>query len=102
MAVRVETPVTREMWQEMIGKVYPECAFLDFATAFAGSDRPSIAPRLEEILAEFPRQAPEGSFAWHEATIIGFWLDPHHNYIAIRFSKTTGDEFDGFMVNSLG
>lgn len=102
MAVKVESFVTREAWQEMMCSVFPGCTFLDSATVFARLEKPTMAPRLEEILAEFSNQGRRGSFAEHEDAIVGFWLDPHHNYLAIRFSKASGDEFDGFMVNSIG
>ena len=102
MAVRAERPTTRETWQEIMGSVFPGCTFLDFATAFAGPEKPTMAPRLQEILAEFPDQERGGSFCKHEDAIVGFWLDPLHNYSAIRFSKASGDDFDGFLVNSIG
>lgn len=102
MAVKVERPVTREAWQEMMSRVFPGCAFVDSATMYGEPGKATMAPRLREILAEFSDQGREGSFAKHEDAIVGFWLDPHHNYVAIRFSKASGDEFDGFLVNSIG
>ena len=102
MAVRVEKPLAREAWEDMMRSVFAGCVFLDSATVFAGPEKPNMAPRLQEILAEFSDQGRGGSFARHEDAVVGFWLDPHHNYVAIRFSKASGDEFDGFLVNSIG
>jgi hypothetical protein len=102
MAVRVDRAVAIENWQDFMAGVFPGCTFRNFAGAFEGTETRQIAPRLQEILSEFGEQRRTAVFAVHEDAIVGLWVDPHHNYVAIKFSKASGDEFDGFMVNSLG
>ena len=55
--------------------------------------------RLREILDELGRGAV---FAVSEGRVAGIWVDRFHNYLAIRFSKALGDDFDGTMISSVG
>lgn len=102
MAVRVDSAVTVSAWQDFMLSVYSGCTFHDYQTTFVSTPTGGIAPRLEEILSEFAEHGYSAIFAIHNGAIVGFWVDAHHNYIAIEFSKSSGDEFDGFMVNSIG
>ena len=102
MAVRVDRAVGVEAWQDFMRAVYPSCRFHDYQMTFASAPAREMAPRLEEILAEFGEHGHSAVFAVRPDAIVGFWADAHHNYVAIKFSKASGDEFDGFTVNSIG
>jgi len=93
MAVRVRGPFEFSDWRTMILRLYPAASFHDEP---GSAEMPE---RLTEILDELGRRAV---FAVSEGKVAGIWVDRFHNYLAIRFSKALGDDFDGTMISSVG
>jgi hypothetical protein len=76
--------------------------FSDYHAVFETAQPCTIAARLKEILDEFGQQGHAAVFSVWRHDVAGFWVDPLHNYLGIHFSKASGDEFDGVLVNSIG
>lgn len=86
----------------MMRGTFPGATFGGYVGVFEIPQPRRMAPRLREILDEFGEQGRNALFSMAGDVVIGFWVDPFHNYLAIAFKKTTGDEFDGDMVLSIG
>lgn len=98
--VRSEKPIPLEVWVDIMRRVDSDTTFHDYTTAF---QHPVLVPdRLQEILDDFGEQILTATFAIRNGLVEGVWIDPHDNYIATVFSKTTGDDDDFVMINSIG
>jgi len=97
---QLERPVSLELWQEVLSEMDSATGFHDHAFAFEGPQPLNITAELKEILEDFGPQRFTAVFAVRHGMVEAVWFDPVHNYLAIVFSKATGDEDDFVMINS--
>ncbi|MGO9267792.1 MAG: hypothetical protein ACLQBA_23375 [Candidatus Binataceae bacterium] len=74
--------------------------FHDYAFAFLGPQPLNITDELKQILDDFGSQRFTAVFAVRHGMVEAVWFDLFHNYLAIVFSKATGDDDDFVMINS--
>lgn len=99
--VTLQKPLALAVWREIMQGVCSDCSLCDYRTTLEGPNPSVICARLREILKEFGSQGQSAIFAVHQCDVVGFWVYPSHNYVAITFSRTSADEFDGVMINSI-
>jgi hypothetical protein len=95
-----ERPITPECWQSWLRDVDATTTFHEYASAFRGSLKISI--ELQQLLDDFGQQTQEAVFAVRRGVVEGVWLDLYHNYLAVVFTKASGDPADCVLINSLG
>ena len=101
MPVKLESPVSLEIWQQILSAVDSATTFHDHATTFKGSQAARIPDDLQKILDQFGKEVQTATFAVRHSLVEGAWLDPFHNYITTVFSKATSDDDDFVMINSI-
>ncbi len=100
MPVELDRPLDLADWQAMFRAMDGDATtFHAHATAFAGHD---ITEELQRVLAHFGDRCARAVYAVRNGMVEGAWIDEWHNYIAIVFTKASGDPEDCVLIQSIG
>lgn len=94
-------PFSCREWQSFLSKVDAATSFHDYTFAFGGACRFSITAELQQIVDDFGPQSHGAMYAVRNGMIESVWIDDYHDYIAIVFSKASGDPEDAVLVQSV-
>lgn len=100
--LKLTKPFSREEWQSFLSAADPATSFHDYTFAFGGACRFHIAAELRQIVDDFGPQSHGAIYAIRKGMIESVWIDDYHHYIAIVFSKVSGDPEDAVLVQSIG
>jgi hypothetical protein len=95
--VQRSTPLGLDIWVDIMMSTLG-------ATATFHRGRPAlhITDELSRLLDDFGDQCRDAVYAVRNGMIEAVWLDPFHNYVAIVFTKASGDDEDCVLIGSIG
>ena len=100
MPIQLDRPLELDDWQAMLRAMDGDATtFHAHATAFAGN---GITDELQCVLAHFGDHCATAVYAVRNGTIEAVWIDARHNYVAIVFTKASGDPEDCVLIQSIG
>jgi hypothetical protein len=100
--LKLTKPFSRKEWQSFLSAADPATSFQDYTSAFGGACRFNITAELRQIVDDFGPQSHRARYAIRNGMIESVWIDDYHHYLAIVFSKASGDPEDTVLVQSVG
>jgi len=95
--VQRSTPLGLENWIDIMTSTLGATA-----TFYRGRPALLITDELSRLLDDFGDQCRDAVYAVRNGMIEAVWLDPFHNYMAIVFTKASGDHEDCVLIGSIG
>ena len=99
--LKLTKPFTCTEWESFLSALDPATSFHDYTFAFGGLCRFSITAELRQIVDDFGPQSHGATYAIRNGMIESVWIDDYHHYIAILFTKASGDPEDAVLVQSV-
>lgn len=99
--LKLTKPYSCMEWQSFLSAVDPATSFHDYTFAFGGAFRFKVTVELQQIVDDFGPQSHGATYAIRNGMIESVWIDDYHHYIAIVFSKASGDPEDAVLVQSV-
>lgn len=83
----LQTPVELAEWQAFLMGADPPVTFQDYRTLYEGPTRFTITDELNQIVDDFRPASCDAVYAVLGEEIYAVWIDPLHNYLAVRFTE---------------
>jgi len=94
-------PLSLETWRETLLGMDASTFFHTHNAVFNTAHAFGITAELKQIIDDFGERARAATYAVRNRMIEAVWIDPSHNYMAIAFTKASGDPEDTVLTLSL-